>query len=125
MGGCRSSLLDCGFGELCNSVTGECYQASGAYCSPCDMGSNQWDDLGTETTCDDVLLGNEECGAGEGNFCMDWYTGEATCYVRCMDQEDCPGGYQCFDAAWSLPQGCAESGLSLGSACFSDGCGTP
>ena len=75
--GCRSTVLDCDLGEFCNETTGECETAEGAYCSACQMASNDWNDQGTLTTCDDILLGNDSCG-GVGSFCTDWITGEPT-----------------------------------------------
>ena len=32
---CRSTSLDCGFKEFCDPAAGDCYEASGYYCSDC------------------------------------------------------------------------------------------
>ena len=33
---CRSTDLDCDFKEFCDQGSGECYEAGGYYCKPCD-----------------------------------------------------------------------------------------
>ena len=115
--GCRSTLLDCSFGEVCNESSGACEPAPGKHCSECSLGNNEWDDGGTNSTCDDVLLSSSECG-GVGSFCMNWYEGTPTCYVGCEDQSECPGGYQCSIVVRPLPVGCTQDYIVLGSACI-------
>ena len=115
--GCRSTLLDCAFGEVCNENTGSCEASGGQHCSECSLNQNQWDDSGTTTTCDDVLLSSSECG-GTGSFCMNWYEGTPTCYVGCEDQSECPGGYQCSIVVRPLPVGCSQDYIVLGTACI-------
>jgi len=119
--GCRSTLLDCEFGEVCDEGTGECVQADGAYCASCSLGDNVWDDGGTGSTCDDVILSNSTCG-GAGSFCVNWYNmgGVPFCYVACEEQSDCPGGYLCQLMTRTLPAGCPDPYLVLGMACVAD-----
>ena len=66
---CVNSRVDCSFGQFCN-VTGECYDAGGYYCAPCE---------------DDSY-----CGGG-GNVCYGGY-----CAVSCETDTDCPNGYDCL-----------------------------
>jgi len=114
--GCRSTLLDCGFGEVCNPDTRACEPSDGLHCAECSLTNNAWDDAGTQTTCDGVLLSSDECG-GHGSFCMNWYEGKPVCYVGCDDQSDCPGGYGCNIVVRPLPAGCIDDYIILGSAC--------
>jgi hypothetical protein len=114
--GCRTTLLDCGFGEVCNPDNGACEPSTGPHCTECTLSNNTWDDGGTTTTCDDVLLASDECG-GHGSFCMNWYEGRAVCYVGCTEQSECPGGYQCNLVVRPLPSGCADDYIILGTAC--------
>ncbi|MDP2314545.1 MAG: hypothetical protein Q8P41_16705 [Pseudomonadota bacterium] len=67
---CTDTKLDCGFGEFCNPG-GECYQAGGYYCAPCE---------------DDG-----DCG-GNGNMCLNG----GYCGVTCDSDTDCPGGFDCL-----------------------------
>ncbi len=115
--GCRSTLLDCGFGEECNPDTGACQPTTGPHCTECSLVNNTWDDGGTPTTCDDVLLASSECG-GTGSFCMNYYEGRPVCYVGCNDQSECPGGYQCSIVIRPLPSGCSDDYIILGNACI-------
>jgi hypothetical protein len=117
--GCRSTILDCARGEFCNQQTHECEQAEGPYCTECQMTGNDWDDGGTLTTCDDMLLGNDFCG-GAGNYCVDWYFGTPVCFVSCDEQNDCPAGYTCQALLRFLPPGCTQDYLILESVCISD-----
>ena len=71
VGECTNAKTDCGFGQFC-SPTGECYDAGGYYCRPCQ---------------DDG-----DCGGG-GNYCL---TGYGYCGVECATDSDCPGGYDCL-----------------------------
>jgi hypothetical protein len=65
---CVDTHLDCGFKEFC-SPAGECYEASGYYCTECG---------------DDG-----DCG-GNGNLCVGGY-----CAVSCETDAECPGGFDC------------------------------
>ncbi|MFZ5475550.1 MAG: hypothetical protein ACOZNI_02140 [Myxococcota bacterium] len=65
---CSDAHLDCEFGQFCSQI-GECYDAGGYYCRPCE-------DHG-------------DCGGG-GNACY-----FDACQVACERQEDCPAGYVC------------------------------
>ena len=117
--GCRSTVLDCDFGEVCNEATGTCEETTQPHCGTCSMANNEWDDGGTTTTCDDVLISSSECG-GVGDFCINWYAGEPLCYISCEEQADCPAGYQCQQVVRPLPVGCADELLYLGLACVAE-----
>jgi hypothetical protein len=75
--GCRSTVLDCAFGEFCNTLTGECFDASGAYCRECEG----YDD-------------EEECGAGNLCVTIGGYP-QPYCGVDCSLGQECPRGYDC------------------------------
>lgn len=78
---CTDTRTDCAFGEFCNTLTGECYDAGGYYCHPC--------------------VGDEDCG-GNGNYCLDFgYPPSNFCGVTCTFESDCPDGYTCAEV--SLP----------------------
>jgi hypothetical protein len=68
---CTDTRLDCGFKQFCNEFSGECYDAGGYYCKPCN------DEL--------------DCG-GNGNYC----TSSGYCGVTCETDTDCPSGFQCY-----------------------------
>ena len=76
--GCRSSTLDCDFGQFCNTVTGECYDASGYYCLEC--------------------LEDDDCG-GNGNLCLSLGGGQNFCGVTCDQESDCPAAYTCLEVS--------------------------
>ena len=44
--------------------------------------------------------GHDECG-GDGNLCVNLSAGASTghCTTKCQTDEDCPGGYACYDIA--------------------------
>lgn len=65
---CADSRTDCSFGEFC-SVAGECYDAAGYYCLPCE----------------------DDSYCGDGNSCYGGY-----CAVACESDRDCPNGYDCL-----------------------------
>jgi len=69
---CVDSSVDCGFREFCNTLTGECYDAGGQYCKPCDRD-------------------NEELDCGSGNVCFAGY-----CGVDCSEGRECPSGFDCY-----------------------------
>ena len=75
--GCRSTSLDCSFGQFCDMATGDCYDASGYYCMPCE---DSW--------------GESDCG-GNGNICLPWGAVGSFCGVTCEYETDCPAGYTC------------------------------
>ena len=116
--GCRSTVLDCAWGEICDEDSGECVEADGAFCGGCSMAANAVDDQGTETTCDDVILANGGCG-GAGQICMNYFD-LPTCYISCESQDDCPAGYQCLLLERGLPAGCDDDTIELGTFCFND-----
>ncbi len=76
--GCRSTSLDCSFGEFCDVSTGDCYDASGYYCMGC---ADDW--------------GESDCG-GNGNICLPFGAAGSYCGVTCETEVDCPSGYTCI-----------------------------
>lgn len=121
--GCRSTILDCDFNEICNEDTGVCEEASGLQCTGCDPAANYRDDNGTPTNvCDDTIGGNQFCG-GDGSVCAG-EAGDAICWVGCEapgEPDQCPAGFSCGFATWTPGFGCAE--VPLGPYCFpTDGC---
>ena len=79
---CTDSHVDCGFKEYCNTVTGECIEASGYFCRDCEL--------------------DADCG-GNGNVCMHWGLERDFCGVSCEVESDCPSGFTCLD--WSDEDG--------------------
>jgi len=71
---CRSTTLDCGFKEFCNTATGECYEANGYYCGEC--------------------VDDGDCG-GNGNMCLGFGAYGDFCGVTCEVEEDCPQSFTC------------------------------
>ncbi|MFK7929123.1 MAG: hypothetical protein AB8H79_13100 [Myxococcota bacterium] len=76
-GGCVDTHIDCGYKEFCNTLTGECYDAGGVYCRPCDPRNVVADCNGGEAT------GKNECW---NNYCL----------VDCANGRECPSGFQCY-----------------------------
>jgi hypothetical protein len=73
--GCRNTQLDCEFGEFCNNLTGECYDAGGFYCETCES--------------------TKDCGSGN-NVCLRMGGSSQTyCGVDCASGQLCPRGYEC------------------------------
>ena len=116
--GCRSTVLDCDFGETCNEGTGACEVAEGLYCSSCSGLSTITDDNGTMfDPCDDVVLGDSECG-GEGSFCLGSEDGSTFCAPHCDGPEDCPAGYSCTLIVRNPQAVCGETEPTiLGQSC--------
>jgi len=71
---CTNSHVDCAFKEYCNSVTGDCYDASGYFCQSCQA--------------------DEDCGGG-GNMCLSFGFERDFCGVYCEAESDCPSGFTC------------------------------
>jgi hypothetical protein len=117
--GCRSTILDCDFGEFCDTGSGQCVEAEGRFCAACDPGDHEWDDQGTVTTCDDTVLSHDFCG-GAGAFCIGGEEDGTFCAPACEGPEDCPAGFQCAPVSRGLPAGCEEDYLFLGNACLAD-----
>ncbi len=120
--GCRSTVLDCGFNEVCNEDTGVCEDAAGLQCTGCDSTGHYIDDQGTPDPCDDEIGGHQICG-GDGNFCGP--DGDNTvCWVSCAvagDPTACPSGFQCANVTWT-PQTFCEP-VTLGPVCLpTSGC---
>ena len=66
---CQNTSTDCGYKEYCNSATGDCYEAGGDFCKPCEPQ-------------------DDECGSG--NICWAGY-----CGVNCEGGRECPSGFEC------------------------------
>ena len=67
--------LDCGFKEFCDPAAGDCYEASGYYCSEC--------------------RDEDDCG-GNGNLCLNFGANGRFCGVTCDTNIDCPSGFECI-----------------------------
>lgn len=121
--GCRSTILDCGFNEICNEDSGVCEQADGLQCATCDPVGHYMDDQGTPDPCDDQIAGHQFCG-GDGNFCGPDGDGNSVCWVSCDtpgDPNACPTGFQCQNAAWT-PATCDDV-VELAAVCMpTSGC---
>ena len=100
--GCRSTELDCAYGQYCDTTTGECYEATEPLCKSCDI-SNTSDECGSSALCfyteGDTCSSNADCEAGYDcvtrggtSRCV-----SAFCLNECdPDQDDpCPRGFQC------------------------------
>jgi hypothetical protein len=127
--GCRSSLLDCAFGEICNLESGVCEEDPRPHCQACDPLLNEWDIGEPGDNCDDFLSGNSSCG-GPGAICTTFTVGdlpltsEPICYVPCEEALDCPTGFTCSLVTFRYGNGqdpnCApDNTYSLG-FCISD-----
>ncbi|MCO4771423.1 MAG: hypothetical protein KDA24_15415 [Deltaproteobacteria bacterium] len=120
--GCRSTVLDCDFNEICNEDSGNCEQAPGLQCNSCDPAANYRDDNGTPSACDDTIGGNNGCG-GDGSVCAGDAL-DAICWVGCTnvgEPGECPSGFTCAPASWTPGFGCAD--IPLGPYCIPvDGC---
>jgi hypothetical protein len=119
--GCRTTVLDCAFGEICNPETKQCELAEGPFCQPgCDPLENVFDDRGTDDLCDDVALSNPSCGEGASS-CW-WAIGETVedtrCYVHCETTGDCPAGFQCVVVRPPFPE--CDAGLGEVTLCLAD-----
>lgn len=112
--GCRSTLLDCDFGEFCNEFTGECEEDPAPHCTPCSEFSNDIDIGDPFDSCDDTIAGNFECG-GAGAVCTTITVGDGLqltpqpiCYTPCQEEGDCPMGFVCTELTFQNP-GCTQS----------------
>jgi hypothetical protein len=74
--GCRSTALDCNFGEFCDVLSADCIPAGGFYCHPCES--------------------NDDCGS-PNNVCVRLGGSNQTtwCGVDCSGGQTCPQGYTC------------------------------
>ena len=73
--GCRSTTLDCSFGQFCNVLSGDCYDAGGYFCEPC--------------------VSPGDCGTAS-NLCLRLGPyGNTFCGVDCSAGQECPRGYEC------------------------------
>lgn len=103
--GCRTTELDCSYGETCNSSTGECEPSDFPQCESCDVSEwtpscpgsmeciwsydsgdcNSDSDCDAGYHCDDLDLdGRKQC---HSSFCYE------TCNPSA--EEPCPRGFQC------------------------------
>jgi len=124
--GCRDSNLDCGYGEFCDTTTGECYPDERRHCGSCDVASTG-NQCGQGSQCTAWLSGGEcdgrnggeevfgviiEWGNGDcapGQHCDPFthdqvatgigYCHEDYCVVPCeiSQEEACPRGFDCYD----------------------------
>lgn len=77
---CRSTQLDCAFGENCNLASGECELDEGGHCDPCTTRPFQ-----PRGTC-----------ADERAVCTEYFTEPGTfCFLQCESELDCPRGFEC------------------------------
>lgn len=73
--GCRSTELDCAYGEFCNPETGEC-NTRGSWCESCNE--------------------NNLYSCGDGAYCIPLTTnGDGYCWNYCDNDGDCPRGFEC------------------------------
>jgi len=121
--GCRSTILDCDFNEICNQDSGECEEADTLQCTGCDQAGNYRDDRGTADVCDDLIGGHQLCG-GDGNVCAG-PQGESTCWMGCTEaggSDECPAGFSCGFLLFSPGFGCPQDNI-IGPYCIpNDGC---
>ncbi|MBN2799528.1 MAG: hypothetical protein JXX28_10310 [Deltaproteobacteria bacterium] len=81
---CRSALLDCDMGELCNVSTGDCQRDSFNNCGTCDP----WDEM----------MGGQPCGSHGSCVSFDSSGYEGYCLQECSPNYDsCPAGFPCQD----------------------------
>lgn len=116
--GCRSTVLDCGFNEVCNEDTGQCETAPGLQCTQCDPAGHYMDDMGTTDPCDDQIAGHQLCG-GDGNFCGPEGDNNNVCWVSCDapgDPNACPAGFVCQPLTWTPQTWCDP--VELAAACL-------
>ncbi len=76
--GCRSTQLDCDYGQFCNTLSGQCYDAGGYYCNTCE----------TKYDCNGGVDGPNWClrlGGSSNTYCG----------VDCSAGQQCPRGYGC------------------------------
>ena len=121
--GCRSTVLDCDFNEVCDVLTGRCEEAEGMQCRPCDPFGNTRDDQGTPDACDDTIGGHQLCG-GTGSVCGSDENGDGVCWPRCEEAgapDQCPAGFSCGNVQWTPADFCEP--VILGPYCIpTDGC---
>lgn len=70
---CTDTQADCAFQEFCDPERGECYEALGPWCLPCD----------------------DDGDCGQGNLCVSFGDNGQFCGVACQQPDDCPVGYSC------------------------------
>ena len=85
--GCRSTSLDCNYGERCNSATGQCEFDSAPHC---------------QANCTQDSCSQQSPGAACACFELDASGGcaQTYCLVACnaASSDPCPRGYQCQQA---------------------------
>ncbi len=119
--GCRSTILDCDFGQVCDPDAQQCVDPQEPHCLACDAGSNEFDQNGTPGVCDDTFTGSNECGGSE-TLCANYEDG-GHCAIGCVDNGDCPAGYACSPLLFDLSgAGCTQDELPAGSFCLTVTC---
>jgi hypothetical protein len=76
--GCRTTELDCDYGETCDLTTGQCY-TDWDYCRTCNP--NNSNSCGNGAMC--APYGDENVGY---------------CWKQCQSADDCARGFVCYDA---------------------------
>jgi hypothetical protein len=81
--GCRDTQLDCGLGQYCSAVTGQCTRDPKGHCDRCTP-----DFWGTNVrgTCRDREA-----------FCLTFDGADFYCLMECSQATDCPRGYECVN----------------------------
>ena len=102
--GCRTTELDCAYGEFCDQDLGECYEDDAPHCAECDINATNTQ-CGGEGDC--FYLDGGSCTSDsdceEGYSCdtvgFDRICHADICLVTCNPnaEEPCPRGYQCGD----------------------------
>jgi hypothetical protein len=111
---CRSTILDCEFGEVCDADSGECVAAEGLYCTGCTTEGHVVDDQGTPTQCDDRIVGHSACG--DGALCVS--DGDHNvCMPPCTSASDCPAGFSCQSFLMNTPAICGDTQVVLDPVC--------
>ncbi len=92
--GCRSTQLDCEYGQYCDQVTGTCYDDDRDLCSTCDIfsgggcaGGDCYVSSVSEQTCD-IDFNGADCGVGQDCAIFD-VDSSATCW----SDAECGGGH--------------------------------
>ena len=114
--GCRSTNLDCEYGEYCDTSSGECKTSSKPHCESCDAAATS--SCGSNATCyiwevdDGTCTGDRDCE--DGWYCDNIESATSKnchqdfCVVDCDpdDENACPRGFTCQDATGLGAYGC-------------------
>lgn len=93
--GCRSTQLDCEYGQYCDQVTGTCYDDDRGLCQTCDIfsgGGCPGGDCYVSSTSGycDIDFGGADCGVDQD--CAIFDVDES---ATCWSDGDCPANSQC------------------------------